>query len=516
MSIIAWNTPPNTSEILRHTYAKHLIICLKNKKLPDWSDNPIFQAALKCVQFNSANILENVLPNQTLWLLPENEAHHLRDYFGHRTIIWQTNPIVQHTDLPKKIWLKLPENITTTTKYHNYGAIVVGAGIAGAATAYQLAQHGMRVAVLDSADAPARGASGNRQGLLYAKISPHNTPQTELLLAGYGYSRRLLEYLLPEQNTWRATGVLHLNHNSSESQRNAALSAQTWHKHLYHGISPQQATELAGVLVEQAGLFWQHGAWVNPPAWIEALLAHEYIDFYPNCAVEAAEFDGSTWQAHTPKQTFSGSHIIFCTGANNQKTPIIQEFPFQYIRGQTSLAHADSGSLKIALSGGSYIAPAWDNISCFGATFLPNDNQDDWRESDDWHNKNELLQLNPEVYQSVYFADNLKGHAAVRCDAYDHLPVVGALGKPHKMRQIYAKLALDKNYRLNEPCPFYPNAWANTAHGSRGLITAPICAAQIASWICDSPNVLSTRLQQALHPNRLIIRKIISNQSITD
>lgn len=510
MPIIAWNTPPTTAEILHHQHAQHLIICLKNKTLPDWSDNPIFQAALACVQFGSANILENVLPNQTLWLMPEQVAHNLHDYFGNRPIHWQTEPVAQQTVLPRKMWFRLPENTTALQSSH-YGAIVVGAGIAGAATACELARRGVRVAVLDAADAPAHAASGNRQGLLYAKISPHDTPQTELLLSGYGYSRRLLENMLPNQSTWGATGVLHINHNEAETQRNALLAAQTWHSHLYRGVSATQATELAGALVAQDGLFWQQGAWLNPAAWVSALLAHENIDFYANCAVEAAEFDGKNWQVHTAQQTFSGCHIVFCTGANNKNTPIIQQFPLQYIRGQTSLARSNS-SLKIALSGQSYVAPAWDKISCFGATFLPNDEGDDWRETDDLHNKNELAKLNAAVYRSLDFSGSLKGHAAVRCDAYDHLPVVGALGKPDEMRQVYAKLALDKNYRLDAPCPFYPNAWANTAHGSRGLATAPICAAQIAAWICGTPNVLSARLQQALHPNRLIIRQIISRQ----
>lgn len=37
-----------------------------------------------------------------------------------------------------------------------------------------------------------------------------------------------------------------------------------------------------------------------------------------------------------------------------------------------------------------------------------------------------------------------QGHAAIRCDSPDHLPVVGALGDIAAMRQTYAKLALDK------------------------------------------------------------------------
>lgn len=508
MTVIAWNAPPTTAEILRHSQAEHLMICLPNKQLPDWSDNPIFQAALVCVQFSGANILENVLPNQTLWLLPEHAAQKLHDYFGDQPIHWQTEPIPQDTLSPTKMWFRQPENVVAPDNV-NYGAIVIGAGIAGAATAYELAKHGVRVAVLDAADAPACAASGNRQGLLYAKISPHDTPQTELLLSGYGYSRRLLENVLPNQETWGATGVLHVNHNAAETQRNAILATQTWHNHLYRGVSAAQATELAGVLIEQDGLFWQQGAWLNPPSLVSALLAHEGIDFYGNNEVIAAEFDGTFWQIQTNRGVFSGSHVVFCTGANNKKTPIIQQFPFQLIRGQTSLAKNISGSLKMALSGGSYVSPAWQGVSCFGATFAPNDDSDEWREADERQNQHELAQLNRDIYQSFEFSGSLKGHAAVRCDAHDHLPVVGALGKPDEMREVYAKLALDKNYRLNAPCPFYPNAWTNTAHGSRGLVTAPICAAQIAAWICGTPNVLSARLQQALHPNRLIIRQIV-------
>ena len=140
---------------------------------------------------------------------------------------------------------------------------------------------------------------------------------------------------------------------------------------------------------------------------------------------------------------------------------------------------------------------------------MPNDTRDDWRETDDIANRQALKDLNNNIYQSVDFSDSMKGHAAVRCDAHDHLPVVGALGEPNLMRKVYAKLALDKNYRLDTPCPFYPNAFVNTAHGSRGLTTAPICAAYIAALICDEPLVLSKNLQHALNPNRLIIRQIV-------
>ncbi|ENW2632876.1 FAD-dependent oxidoreductase, partial [Neisseria gonorrhoeae] len=107
-----------------------------------------------------------------------------------------------------------------------------------------------------------------------------------------------------------------------------------------------------------------------------------------------------------------------------------------------------------------------------------------------------------------------QGHAAIRCDSPDHLPVVGALGDIAAMRQTYAKLALDKNYRIDTTCPYLPNAYTNTAHGTRGLATAPICAAAVAAEILGLPHLFSQRLRHALHPNRTVIRAIVRRQNL--
>lgn len=508
--IVAWHKPPTAAELRQHR-APHLLVCLPENRLPDWSDDAIFQAALSCVQFAGVNVLENVLPNQTLWLLPEPHCRHLHDFFGEREIIWQTPTLPpQNPILPEKLWFRQPE-IAKPSR-----VIVVGAGIAGAATAYELAKRGVSVQVLDAAPRVANAASGNRQGLLYAKISPHDTPQTELLLSAYGYARNLLAQMLPEREFWGETGVLHLNHDPAEAKRNALLAQQTWHNHLYRGVSAAQASELAEIDVGQGGLFWQHGCWLNPAAWVAQLLSQPNIDLHLNNPVLSAQHDGENWQIHTPHATFSGSHIVFCTGAHSRQMPIIGEFPLQIIRGQTSVVAASpfSGSLKTAISGASYIAPAWGGWHTFGATFQPNDPDETWRDTDEIANQHELAQLNPQLHHSFQFSGSLKGHAALRCDAHDHLPVAGALGEPAAMRVAYAKLALDKNYRLTAPCPHYPNAFANTAHGSRGLTTAPFCAAQIAAQICGEPQPFSQRLREALHPNRLIIRQIVRHTKL--
>ena len=594
----AWANIPSLVQIQAHLTAhpdsRHLIFCLPaNHVIPQWQpeneqQQPLAQAwqeATRCLAHDAVNYIRQWQPETDLWLLPPYAARHLHEHFPQpENIIWHTPPVAQQPAPPRQAWQQPPTRQSETNTTAQPHVLIIGAGIAGAATAHECATRGARVTVLE-AHAPAQAASGNRQGLLYAKISPHPTAQTELLLAGYGYTRRLLQRLLPMQQSWGASGVLHLNHNPSETQRNAQLAQNQHYQHLYRPVSPAQASQIAGIPIAQSGLYWQHGAWLNPPALIHALLRHPNITLHPHTKAQSIHHSGNQWHVHTPNGIFSGSHIVFCTGADNAHTPIIQHYPFQIIRGQTSIAPATKGSLKLktALSAASYISPAWQGEHCYGATFSPNNPSRDWHAEDEARNRQALAQLSPYLAQQFadYYAahpirqpenecsefrqnvnepshDYLgslktqrqpeneynkfprnqtpckpnqaqaqllrqpenernefpqKGHTAIRCDCHDHLPAVGAISNPTALRTTYAAYALDKNYRIATPCPYLPNAYANTAHGSRGLATAPICAAEIAAQICCTPRPLSERLRQALNPNRLIIRQIIRSKT---
>ena len=594
----AWANIPTLAQIQSHLAAhpdsRHLIFCLPaNHVIPQWQpeneqQQPLAQAwqeATRCLAHDAVNYIRQWQPETDLWLLPPYAARHLHEHFPQpENIIWHTPPVAQQPAPPRQAWQQPPTRQSETNTTAQPHVLIIGAGIAGAATAHECATRGARVTVLE-AHAPAQAASGNRQGLLYAKISPHPTAQTELLLAGYGYTRRLLQRLLPMQQSWGASGVLHLNHNPSETQRNAQLAQNQHYQHLYRPVSPAQASQIAGIPIAQSGLYWQHGAWLNPPALIHALLRHPNITLHPHTKAQSIHHSGNQWHVHTPNGIFSGSHIVFCTGADNAHTPLIQHYPFQIIRGQTSIAPATKGSLKLktALSAASYISPAWQGEHCYGATFAPNNPSRDWHAEDEARNRQALAQLSPYLAQQFadYYAahpirqpenecsefrqnvnepshDYLgslktqrqpeneynkfprnqtpckpnqaqaqllrqpenernefpqKGHTATRCDCHDHLPAVGAISNPTALRTTYAAYALDKNYRIATPCPYLPNAYANTAPGSRGLATAPLCAAEIAAQICHTPRPLSERLRQALNPNRLIIRQIIRSKT---
>lgn len=451
------------------------------------------QQALRYWQPPGHYQITNPLPNSTLMLLPPHDS--------------------THTSEPP--WLAAAPVLPVRH------VAVVGAGIAGAATAYALAQRGVTVTVLE-ADKAAHAASGNRQGLLYAKIAAHPTAQTELLLAGYGYSRQLLDLTLPENHGWQACGVLHLNHNPSECRRNRQLAQQHPGSTLYQAVSARKASALAGIPLSQDGLWWPHGAWLHPPAWVNALLAHPNIRVLEHARVHDVLRHHDTWQLHYRQHhqahTLAASHMVLCGGAASAHLPLLHGWPLQPIRGQTSTARAGglAQQLRCALSGASYISPAWQGQVCFGASFIPNDNSHHWRAAEQQHNWRELHTLNPALAADVAAATadihSASGHTAVRCDSFDHLPVVGPAGDAAAMRRVYAKLAHDKKYPMDTPCPWLPGIYINTAHGSRGLATAPLCGEAVAAAILGLPPPWSPRLQHALHPSRLVIRSLTHHQ----
>jgi tRNA 5-methylaminomethyl-2-thiouridine biosynthesis bifunctional protein len=105
--------------------------------------------------------------------------------------------------------------------------------------------------------------------------------------------------------------------------------------------------------------------------------------------------------------------------------------------------------------------------------------------------------------------DQLHGRVAFRCTSPDYLPIIGALADPTGFAQAYAVLAKDARQVPDTPCPWLDGLYVNTAHGSRGLITAPLSGELLAAWLNDEPLPVPRAIAEACHPNRFLLRKLI-------
>lgn len=142
----------------------------------------------------------------------------------------------EDTPLPaaSKPWFARP-----TQQVQEQHALVIGAGLAGCASAASLAARGWRVSLLERHGQLAQEASGNPQGVLYLKLSAHGTALSQMILSGFGYTRRLLEQL-QRGIDWDSCGVLQLAFNAKEAERQAQLAA-AFPAELLHQLDQSQA-----------------------------------------------------------------------------------------------------------------------------------------------------------------------------------------------------------------------------------------------------------------------------------
>ena len=393
-------------------------------------------------------------------------------------------------------------------------ALVIGAGLAGCATAGSLAARGWQVSLLERHGDLAQEASGNPQGVLYLKLSAHGTALSQLILSGFGYTRRLLERL-QRGIDWDDCGVLQLAFDEKEQERQAKLAA-AFPEDLLHVLDRADAQARAGVVLKSGGLFYPQGGWVNPPALCRVQADMSNIDLLTHHDVVELRRDGALWQAWDGDRLLASASVVVLAGAAEIKRfPASAQLPLKRIRGQiTRLAETpESRALATVICAEGYVAPARGGEHTLGASFAFN--SDDLTPSMAEHVSNlELLQeisedLGERLNTHELPAEDLQGRAAFRCTSPDYLPIVGPLADRTAFVEAYGVLRKDARQTPDTECPWLDGVYVNSGHGSRGLITAPLSGELIAAWLDDEPLPLPRSVAEACHPNRFALRELI-------
>ena len=393
-------------------------------------------------------------------------------------------------------------------------ALVIGAGLAGCATAASLAQRGWKVTLLERHAEVAQEGSGNPQGVLYLKLSAHGTTLSRLIVAGFGHTRRQIQRLQRGQD-WDACGVLQLAFDDKEAARQAKLAA-AFPAELLHSLTQQQAEQEAGIALASGGLFYPNGGWVHPPALCQLLADHPAIEVLTHQNVLNLHQQDGQWLAHHGEQLIASASVVVLAGAADvcAFTPTAN-LPLKRIRGQiTRLPQtAASTALKTVVCAEGYVAPARDGDHTLGASF--DFHSDDLSLSTAEHASN--LQLLNDISADLSARLNagqlplgeLQGRAAFRCTSPDYLPIVGPIADAEAFADAYAVLRKDARQNPDTVCPWLPGLYVNSGHGSRGLITASLSAELLAAWLNDEPLPVPRDVAEACHPNRFALRKLV-------
>ncbi|MDN0074296.1 bifunctional tRNA (5-methylaminomethyl-2-thiouridine)(34)-methyltransferase MnmD/FAD-dependent 5-carboxymethylaminomethyl-2-thiouridine(34) oxidoreductase MnmC [Crenobacter sp. SG2303] len=398
-------------------------------------------------------------------------------------------------------------------------ALVIGGGLAGASTAHSLAIRGWQVTLLERHGALAQEASGNPQGVLYTKLSAHFTPLTQLVLSGYGYSLRTLAKLLPQGEAWQRCGVLQLAQDADTAAKQTKLAEAGLPTEVLRTIDAAEASALAGIALSDGGLWFGQGGWVNPPALVNALASHPNIRVLTHAGVLKLKRSNDEWCALGVQGELARAPVaVLASAADTRAFDATADLPLKRIRGQVSVtpATAESLSLKTVLCGEGYVSPAREEAHCFGASFKFD--SDDLSTNVEEHRENlaMLAELAPSLYDALGGAALdpavLTGRAAFRCTSPDYLPIIGPVARSEALATTYRELGNDAKAQPDTACPYEPGLYANAAHGSRGLITAPLSGEILAAQLNGEVAPIGAALMDAVHPNRFAIRRMMRRQ----
>ena len=348
-------------------------------------------------------------------------------------------------------------------------AVVIGAGIAGASIARQLARRGLRVTVLER-DRPASGGSGNPVGVVRPEPGSTSNPITELSAAGVSWLMRwVAQHGEQVPHDW--CGVLRIARDERKREKmaqQAGATDPTW----LQAVDIDEANRLCGTMPAETGFHLPQSGWIVPPALVAALLDHPRIQLRSGTEVNDLRREDDGWQLALADGTRMHTPLVVLATAFDQGLGSMR-LAMGRARGQLSmLPERDGRALHKVVCRDGYITPAVNGLHVVGATVQHDDDDGAARRSDDEQNFERLQRLLPGFADS---AELHSGRVGWRATTPDRLPLVGKLDE---------------------------GLYASLGHGARGITCAPLCGEFLAAMICDEPLPLGAAWIARLDPLR--------------
>ncbi len=410
----------------------------------------------------------------------------------------------------------VPWTINTNQKTNDHKhALVIGGGLAGCSSARALAERGWQVTLIERHTELAQEASGNPQGVLYAKLSHKSEMQAEFNLAALQFAIHHYAKLWPTIGA--KTGVLQLGYCETERQLHEQLREKfSAADELVQFVSAAQASELAGVTLNYPAIHFPHAGWIYPRALCEHWVDHPAIRVMTQTAAIALNRTDENWEITTHDRTLSAPVVIIANARDATAFSLTQHLPIKAIRGQTTYLpeSPQSQNLKTVICSDGYISPSHNGMHCTGATFTLKDESTAVRHTDHHTNLNNLREFTPTVAAGWETLDlnSLEGRVAFRCSLPDYLPVVGAAPHENAMLNDFAPLRKNSRAGIPKAGSYWPGLFINLGHGSRGLAYTPICAELLAAQINGEILPTPQDMANALNPARFLIRDLIKNK----
>jgi len=396
---------------------------------------------------------------------------------------------------------------------------IVGGGIASALLSLALLHRGWQVTLYCADEAPATGASGNRQGALYPLLSAHDPALFQFFPAAFTFARRLYDSLpVAFDHDW--CGVTQLGWDEKSQQKITQMLSLGLPEDIAHAVTAQQVAETAGIDTGCGGIQYPLGGWLCPAELTSAAIAlgqsrgltvhyaHKVQSLSRTAHWELRFADGKEAQ-HASVVLANGHHISQFT-----QTASLPVYP---VGGQVS--HIPTApqlsKLRQVLCYDGYLTPQnpSNGHHCIGASYHRGETDMQYSEADQQQNRQRLVDCFPDASWAKE-VDVSEGQArcGVRCATRDHLPMAGNVPDYDATLEVYQDLADSKETAVS--APVHPELFMLGGLGSRGLCSAPLLAEALAAQMSDEPVPLDRVTLAGLNPNRLWVRKLLKGKMV--
>ena len=396
---------------------------------------------------------------------------------------------------------------------------IVGGGIASALLSLALLHRGWQVTLYCADEAPATGASGNRQGALYPLLSSHDPALFQFFPAAFTFARRLYDSLpVAFDHDW--CGVTQLGWDEKSQQKITQMLSLGLPEDIAHAVTAQQVAETAGVDTGCGGIQYPLGGWLCPAELTSAAIAlgqsrgltvhyaHKVQSLSRTAHWKLRFADGKEVQ-HASVVLANGHHISQFT-----QTASLPVYP---VGGQVS--HIPTApqlsKLRQVLCYDGYLTPQnpSNGHHCIGASYHRGETDMQYSEADQQQNRQRLLDCFPDAsWAKEVNVGEGQARCGVRCATRDHLPMAGNVPDYDATLEVYQDLADSKETAVS--APVHPELFMLGGLGSRGLCSAPLLAEALAAQMSDEPVPLDRVTLAGLNPNRLWVRKLLKGKMV--
>jgi len=382
---------------------------------------------------------------------------------------------------------------------------IVGAGVAGCSVAYELHKQGCAVTLIDQAPSFASAASKNPRAVLKPHVNRSgsilnhfyqqaffNTLERLQVLQKEGYA---IEHALP--------GVVQL------------LRAEDTWPELDSGqfCTSTYAKQLMQLHTDGTALYFPQGGWINAQQFCHALVADaQSISQVLNSRVSAMHRDSGQWVITVKgnrKKHIECDAIVLAAGAGSKQFTELKSIPLTISSGQTTTCriNGDGPRPEVVITGKRYLIPE-QTLCTIGSTHHRDCTQTSPTLCDDDENLRSIYAQHRDLYKRL---EPISHWRALRLSTPDRLPIVGPVPDFAFYQQEYASLCHGPAHKKWQDARYLSGAFVLTGLGTKGAVSATLCAQLLSAIICDKITELGaefTRYFPLVHPARFQIRQL--------